>query len=367
MALFRPMDPEDRDRLHKAVDSFVGRFDGRADACEAIGTLMAGVRDAFLDRDCDGDADLLMAVIDRRHFAFDVIRMPGSIPDYDRMEEALGDELASFGPRNQDLLAVLSEISKTIEAADLTVETGLPGRLPMPGTPPVGLKESLLGIAEEQEARGVLTSPDDGWPDLHPSLIAFLKRMFREVNERLLVHGGDFELAIARRSQQETVIDWPVRNPRGGCIGRRELNMAAQAFARVSGILRGQADVLSSIMSLQESQRIRLEEERKIEEEKVRIRASLAELRGSFEGLSDAAARRIETWIETGKPFPLTVFRATNPGIAILVREIVDWLGQEGREEALAAFHAKGRSGVEGMSAFAKRLRNLASAPAPRP
>lgn len=51
---FRPATREDVARAEAAIESFVASFDGKSLVSDALGSLVAGLRDSLLDRDLFG-------------------------------------------------------------------------------------------------------------------------------------------------------------------------------------------------------------------------------------------------------------------------------------------------------------------------
>mgnify|MGYP001244309634 FL=1 len=366
-ALFRKIGDHDRRKAAETIDGFMAAFDGKTRIDQAINDLVAGLRDATLDRDCDGDLDLQVIVLNGRHFTEEIIDWPYARgTDEAALETEIEETRSTFSIRQRHLADVLQHIGHTVKLADPTVERSIPEPAKMPDSAPAGLRERIEALVAEQHARGVRTDDGDGWPQPHPSNVKFLRDVFSATRDAILA-AADLAPHFSRRSLQQVLVIWPRLAPGEPKPGRAEMLMANAAFRQVANALARQAEHLDNLCSLKETMRRNREERERIEAEKDAIRAELAQIPGLTNGLSEPAASRVRVWLDKGKPFSVTPSRVvTSPGAAA-AREIRDWLGEEHADAARAALYGIGEKGLDGMRQLATRMRELAPEPRPEP
>lgn len=382
---FRPATREDVARAEAAIESFVASFDGKSLVSDALGSLVAGLRDSLLDRDLDGDADLLTLVVDARLHAHAVIDAPSTeVPDPAEIDDAIRAACA----RVPEDIARISDlglaISTVIKACDPLIERGFPNEPTMPESSPkdlrmVLLRRTLEDLSRKQLKRGVLTDPAGGWPAIHESLISTLRNCFHVAVEALPTADGrpapgrrvgdmavqsqpsadGWTLAFARRSAGEQLIVWPRAEKTGHPLGLREMREASSALLQVASIFHhGAARSVANLAEMKVRQQLNSRKNQELERDAAAMRGRILKIPGLLDNLSDSAAVRLRIWLKEGKAFPVSdpVKRTASSAELEIRREIRDLFGPDLQQTLRAAMFGTPDRSLPSLSILHDRL-----------
>lgn len=374
-AQFRPATKDDRMAASVAISGFIAAFDGKARVSDALANLVSGLRDSFLERDVDGDADVLVAAIDRALHAHVVLSGDETVDSFDPnvLPSMIDRRRSEVVARIDRLREVMGEITSVMSKANPYLPQGFPDAPAMPEAQAqdmsmVRLRRQIEDLAEEQFTHGVLTDPGGGWPTLHPSLIVTLRKAF-DIAREAIPAAANHDLVMYRRARGHRLVCWPKPTDSGPHLGLREIREANDALSEILAISQASTQHLSHLMGVQARQRLDEQRAEKMAQDIVEMRGRILKIPGLLDGLGAPATIRLRQWLTEGTPFPLldSVKARTSPSENAIRNELRRLFGGDLQQSLRAAMFGEPERSLRALHLLHDRLSARANHPASRP
>lgn len=227
---FRAQTEVDRRMVVVTLEAFAAAHKSGTRLVQAMNELLSDLREAFIERDCDGDHRLRIWAGEKA--VLGVGKLKGSYLRCER-NTPVEDEIKELLARMEHDHALINQAWSEEHAAMMLEDTGEQLLRLLPAEVPVGLIEDLTQHIQARAALGVAESIDASWPEIDDGLIPWIEE-FGAIFSRH--YGQTIFVEVCDRRSGENFIHWTKKRMpgrKGFYEHASNLNMLAVQLAEI--------------------------------------------------------------------------------------------------------------------------------------